>query len=149
MADFKKLIRSKGLSDIFLAASEILAILGLIGYYQTGITIFNPTLSSSVIAPLIVAIVFGALLCVIGSKAGKYIDYLLLLFVFLEYINSQITYVANILVAIDGSTLSSGFILTCLALFLAFVFALVSGILSKDEKSLLQSKDVLGEGEKK
>jgi hypothetical protein len=134
--DFKSIIKKKGLGDIFLLVALIATVCSLILYIKTGITVFNPKLSNSVIASLIAALVLEALLLAIGSKIGKYVVYLLLLYSLIEYINTQATYIANIFVAIDGSTFSAGFICTIISFILGVAGALVSGILAKDESEL-------------
>ena len=64
---------------------------------------------------------------------GVYSGYLLALMGFLYYIVSQVNYLANVFVAIDGTTISFPFILTAGSFLLAFVFMLLSGILGKKD----------------
>ena len=46
------------------------------------------------------------------------------------FIYSQVTYIANVFVAIDGYTFTAGFIATAVMYVLSFVFTLMSGILN-------------------
>lgn len=132
------IIKRKGLGDIFMAAALLLAIVGLILYCLTGATIFNPNLNSKVIASLGVAVGLSILFLVFSTKMGRYLVYLLLLFAFIEFINSQVTYIANVFVAIDGSTFSASFVGTFLSILLAAILAFVSGILTKDEAEIFR-----------
>lgn len=137
----KQFLWPKGLSDIFLLIALITTIAGLIGYVLTGITIFQTKLYNSVIVSLSVLLVLEILFLVFNSKMGKYACFVLSIYSLISYIGSQATYLANILVSIDGSTFSAGFILTILALILTFATTLVSAILAKDEQTLLAMEE--------
>ena len=80
----------------------------------------------------------GVGLSVIGIvtnwKPVKVLSYLAFFYAFFGFINSQATYVANIFVSIDGTTFSTGFILTAVAFVLAILTALVAVIATKTKK---------------
>lgn len=135
----KKLITKKGLSDIFLLAAWVMTICGLVGYMNSGVTDFNPSLSNAVIVPLSFLVALGVILLVYGSKYGKILYYAIAIYALVEYINTQATYITNVFVSIDGSTFSVGFILTIIALILAFGLSLTSAILAKDDLDLINS----------
>lgn len=139
---FLSLIRKKNWGDVFLALSFILALAGLILYLNFGTTIFNPTLSMKLVVVIIVCLCFEGILLLIGSKIGKYIVFLLLLYAFIEYLGTQITYIANVMVAIDGSSFSASFLVTSGALVFSSLFALVSAIMAFDEKKMFHQENV-------
>jgi hypothetical protein len=141
MEKVKYFMRHKTLSDAFLAAGFLFAILALVFYLKTGITDFNPKINSAATTSLIVVLVLSFLLLFFGSKNGKYLAFLLVLYSFIQYLSSQATYIANVFVAIDGSTFSAGFIVTFLMYVFSFSFFLVSGILGTDEIAYLMEKE--------
>ncbi len=133
METIKKMIKDKGLSDIFLALSLISSIIALIMYYQSGITDFTISLSSAVTGSLIAIIVLSVIFLVFSSKIGKYLTFVLWIFAFVSYISNQVNYIANVFVAIDGSSFSGGFICCMIFFIVGIASSLVSGILAKDE----------------
>lgn len=136
---FIKWFKTKDLSDAFLAGSFLCTLLSLILYCTTGTNEFATSLSSVLIAFLAVSLVLQLGLFYFGSKAGKYLSYLLLLYAFFYFIYTQITYIANVFVSIDGNSFSGGFIATIIFLLLAWALSLVAGILAKDEEDLIRS----------
>jgi hypothetical protein len=141
MDRLKKFLFPKSLSDIFVALSLIASVCALTGYLKTGVTIFNPVLEKAVIITAGIGIGLNFIFLVFNSKIGKYSCYLIMLFSFIEYLSSQITYVANIFVAIDGSTFSAGFIFTCVSFILAWVLDLTGAILADDEVDVWNGKE--------
>ena len=137
--------RLTSLSSIFLALGVVLEAIGLIAYAVKGVDEFNDALSLPVLILAISALALSLFLY--ASKAffsdssvvnpifevGVYSGYLLALMGFLYYIVSQVNYLANVFVAIDGTTISFPFILTAGSFLLAFVFMLLSGILGKKD----------------
>lgn len=123
----------RGLSFLFSVASLVFAVVTLILYVNTGIDEFTTSLSAKFIALLIVFCVLAVIFSVCEIKLGKYAMYLVGFWAWLEYIISQVNYLANILVSIDGSTFSAAFICTVLFGALAWVCALVSAILQKQD----------------
>ena len=137
--------RLTSLSSIFLALGVVLEAIGLIAYAVKGVDEFNDALSLPVLILAISALALSLFLY--ASKAffsdssvanpifevGVYSGYLLALMGFLYYIVSQVNYLANVFVAIDGTTISFPFILIAGSFLLAFVFMLLSGILGKKD----------------
>ena len=64
------------------------------------------------------------------DKPIRYVAYLFCLYAFMWFIYSQVTYIANIFVAIDGYTFSGGFIATAVMYVLSFLFTLLAAILN-------------------
>ena len=62
---------------------------------------------------------------------GILIDYLFALLAFMFYVTTQVNYLANVMVSIDGTTISASFIFTFLFYLIGFVLILISGITSK------------------
>lgn len=126
-------LKNRGLSDIFIILALIFGVINLILYLNFGATIFNPKLSGSVTGSLISIIVISSLALLLNSKLLKYATFLVYLYSFVEYINTQVTYITNIFVGIDNTEVTSSFICLMIFFVLGLAFSLVSGILSKDE----------------
>ena len=129
----KEMLCRRGISFWFMLASFVLALAALVLYLLTGTNDFTPSLSGKVICLFSLSLAGAALFSVLEVKAGKYAVYLIGLGAWLEFIISQVNYLTNIFVSIDGSTFSSGFILTFICGALAWAFALVSAIAQKKE----------------
>ena len=129
-------------SVISLFAGILLETVGLIVYSQTGVNDFNEKLSTPVLVFAIVAVVFGAILLFLkafvldrllrGSfEILPWVNYLFALLGLVYYIGSQVNYLANVLVSIDGNSISAAFVITLCMLLLSSVAFLVAGILVK------------------
>ncbi len=129
MAKIVGFFKTKKIGYYFLLPAFVSALAGLVLYLRTGVTIFTPTLSDSVIISLAIGLFLNAVLFVFEIKTLKYGLYLLFLYSCLSFLASQATYIANVLVSIDGTTFSSSFIAEALLLALAWIFALISAIL--------------------
>ena len=99
-------------------------------YRENGVTSFNPELNTGAIAYVAVCLALCALSLVVDFKPIRYVAYLFCLYAFMWFIYSQVTYIANVFVAIDGYTFTAGFIATAVMYVLSFVFTLMSGILN-------------------
>ena len=64
----------------------------------------------------------------VDIKPLRYISYFLYLYAFMGFIYSQVNYIANVFVAIDGNTFTAGFIATAVCLVLAFGIMLAAAI---------------------
>lgn len=128
MAAIKKFIVSRGLGYWISVLPLALGFAALALYHENGINEFCTELKSSVM----VGLWFAAAVCVIAfffdSKTLRYISYLLYLFSFLGFIGSQVNYIANVMVSIDGTSFSSGFVATAVCFVLAIVFMLAAAI---------------------
>jgi hypothetical protein len=133
-------IQNKNWGDLIFALAFLALIGALVGYLVSGVTIFAPSLSQKVLIPLILLVVLAALLLVFGSKLGKYAVFMITIYAFIEYLKTQATYLANIIVSIDGSTFSTGFILTSVCFALALILSLTSAIMAPDEVDLVKGK---------
>ena len=131
----------KSLSGILMIISIVASIAALILYILTGVTPFTPKLSTPVIIFLSIGIPFGIASIFIPkfSKQIKYLAYIMFLFAFLMFVVAEITYIANIFVAIDGTSFSASFIITFIMLIASFVLALISG--NKEEDRLERKED--------
>lgn len=136
--------KKKGLGDIFLALSFVASLLGLLFYVIYGKTRFNPELSNEVIVPSILLIVAIALLGFIGFKEGKFIAFCFSIYVLIEYITTQATYIANVFVAIDGNSFTPQFLVALLGYLLTLILLLLSYLFTK-RFSLKEDKEVLHE----
>ena len=99
-------------------------------YRENGVTSFNPELNTGAIAYVAVCLALCALSLVVDFKPIRYVAYLFCLYAFLWFIYSQVTYIANVFVAIDGYTFTAGFIATAVMYVLSFVFTLIAAILN-------------------
>lgn len=129
----KKWMFPKGIADLLLALGFLFAIGSLIGYLVSGVNIYVKEYYVQVIVGLILVLVVEALSLVVSTRLGKYLAYLLCLYSLVEYISSQIIYISNVLVSIDGSTFSAGFILTTICFVFSLGLSLASGIMTKEE----------------
>lgn len=104
----------------------LLFLIALAAYALTGRNEFNTELSMKVIAPLGIAAGLEVISLFKGIQIMEYAAYLCGLYAWLEYLCSQIYYIVNVFVAIDGTTFSAGFVLTTAAGLLAWIFALLA-----------------------
>lgn len=144
--------RIKDSSVILLLVSMLFQLVSLILYGATGLTEFTAELSSAVLAYGILSLISGAgivLITVLGIcekytkkvlDIGIYVVYLFGLLAWLFYITSQVNYLVNIFVAIDGTKLTAAFILTVLFFLFAWFAALVSAILYRASNKLSEAK---------
>lgn len=134
MDAFKKLITAKrGISFYFIAASFVCALVTLILYLTTGITSFTPVLSGKVLALMWINLILNFAVAVVEVKPAKYAAYVIGLWAWLEFVISEMAYITNVFVSIDGNSFSVTFILTVVFGALSYVFALVSAILQREE----------------
>ena len=127
----KSFLAGRGVGYYLALPALVFGVLAYVLYAKNGITEFNPSLSQKAI----IAVFVGAALCLVSlffeCKPVKYLAYLAYLYAFMAFLNSQITYIVNVFVSIDGSTFSAGFILTAVSFLLAMLLALVAAILTK------------------
>lgn len=137
----KKIIDSK--PSFFLLASSILfAFLSLIFYAVFGKTIFNPKLDSLVFVFLGLVISTGIISIFLPSKLVESFSFYFSILSILFYFRTQATYIANVFVAIDGTTFSASFLMT----FFSFILTMVLAVLAmsfekKDFPSFRKEKD--------
>lgn len=136
----KQIFAERGLGFYLAVPAIVFAVLALVWYRGNGVTEFSPQLNSSAVACLIV----GMALCVLSmaadvvpgrwvsaaAKPVRYAAYLVELYAFLMFLYSQVTYIANVFVSIDGNSFTAGFIATAVFFVLAAAFTLVSAALN-------------------
>lgn len=110
-----------------LNAAALLLMLGALAVYAaTGRNEFNTALSMKVIVPLCVAASLEAICVLREIELLEYAAYLCGLYAWLQYLCSQVYYIVNVFVAIDGTMFSAGFLATTAAGLLAWVLALAA-----------------------
>ena len=108
MEKVKKFLSGKGVGYYLTLPSIAFCIAALCLYRENGVTSFNPELNTGAIAYVAVCLALCALSLVVDFKPIRYVAYLFCLYAFMWFIYSQVTYIANIFVAIDGYTFSGG-----------------------------------------
>lgn len=129
MEKIKKFLAGKGIGYYLTVPALVFCVVALCLYCKNGITSFSPELNTSAIAYICVCIALCAISLAVDFKPVKYIAYLLCLYSFMWFIYSQVTYIANVFVAIDGYTFTGEFIGTLVFFVLSFVFVLLAGVL--------------------
>lgn len=122
------------ISFFFLVLSVVFQAISLAFYWKTGLTEFTAEYSSAVFYFGIAALLLGFILMISNIIPGRkkfrgiwiFIVYLLGLLAWLFYITSEVNYIVNILVSIDGTKLTSTFILTVVFFAISWMAALIS-----------------------
>ena len=130
MEKIKKFLAGRGVGYYLTLPAILFCIAAVCLYSRTGVTSFNPELNKNAIAYVVAGLALCAVSLVVDFKPIRYIAYLFCLYAFMWFIFSQVTYIANVFVAIDGYTFTAGFIATAVMYVLSFVFTLMSGILN-------------------
>lgn len=132
----KKFIITRGVGYFLTLPALVFVIVALCLYSDNDVPSFSGGLYASVIAFSIIAIVlclitlfldFG--IFAIAMKPVKYIAYLFCLAAFMWLIQSQVAFISNVFVAIDGEEFTSAYIAMFVMFALAFVFLLFAAIL--------------------
>lgn len=131
MEKIKKFIAGRGVGYYLSLLAVVCGILAGTMYMSTGVTPFNPELDTSALVCIWLAVAMCAVTIVFDFKDIRYIAAMIFLYGFMAYIYSQVTFIANVFVAIDGYTFSAGFYATFIFALLSFVVALLAGILTK------------------
>ena len=126
----KKHLSGKGLGYYLALAALLCSLVALILYRKTGITQFSSSLSSSALTCLWICMALCAVSLVFENKLIKYVAYLICFYGFFGYLQSQVNYIANVFVGIDGNSFTGGFIATLVFFLLAVVLTLLSAALS-------------------
>lgn len=151
----KNFFKERGLGFYLAIVAMIIAIITIFLYKAIGITVFSPTLNQQTILFLILGSVVIAISLVMSLISNKninmftrlvrYIAYLMYLYAFIMFIYSQINFIANVFVAIDGNSFSGTFILTLIFYILACVLTVVSSGLNSytpwNKKKLAKEDD--------
>ncbi|MDD2957086.1 MAG: hypothetical protein PHE06_02915 [Lachnospiraceae bacterium] len=124
--NFRRRADVKGFVPLIFACVLFLAEIFI--YRAYGKNEFAPTLSGKALGGWIAAVVICGILIIWKNKALTYGAYLCGLYAWLEFLTSQINYIANVFVAIDGSRFSISFIVLVLVGLAAWAMALVSAM---------------------
>ncbi len=131
MDKIKNFLVGRGVGYYLSLLAVVCGMLAGILYICTGVSSFNPDLNVSALVCIWVAVVMCAVSAVFDFKDIRYVAAMLFLYGLLMYIDSQVTYIANVFVAIDGYGFTAGFLSTLIFSLLSFVVALLAGILTK------------------
>lgn len=131
MNAIKKFIAGRGVGYYLSLLAVVCGAAAGILYSCTGISSFNPEYNAGVFVCVWSGVALCAVTAVFDFKNIRYIAAMLFLYGFMWYIYSQVTYIANVFVAIDGYGFTAGFIATFTFSFLSFVLALFAGIFTK------------------
>ena len=127
----KGFLKGKGVGYFLLLPAIVCVVMAYVLYTENGITLFNPELNTDALLYLEIAIIFCVLSLIFNWKVTTYAAYLACLYAFIWFISSQVTYITNVFVAIDGTTFTTGFILTAAFYVIACVLMLLAGIFAK------------------
>ena len=130
-----KFFQKKTVGFYLVLAGGLFSLCSLIVYGLTGKTEFSPDLDSVVFVTGGLAIAFAIASCFYEHKLIRDASFLLALYSFIEFIGTQANYIANLITAIDNSSVSIGFVFSVIFFFLAFVCYLVSVFLTKKKKT--------------
>ena len=146
----KTFLRERSLGFYLAIPAMIIAFITIFLYKKIGITVFSPTLNKETILFLILGIIFTVISLGMTfvpfryvnmfSKLVRFIAYLFYLFAFLMFIYSQVNFIANVFVAIDGNTFSGTFILTMVFYILA---CLLTGLSAGLDNCIPWNKKIL------
>ena len=128
----KKVIEQKP-SFFLLISGFLFALLSLILYAVFGKTIFNPELDPLVFVFLGIGMTWSFSAFFLPNKLTESFSFFFYLLAFLFYLKTQVTYIANIFVAIDGTTFSASFLMTFLSFFLSMVLSVLAMSFEKKE----------------
>ena len=139
MDRIKSFFRERSLGFYIAFPAMAIALVTIFLYKKIGVTVFSPTLNKETILFLILGISCVAVSLVMSFIPCRYVKmftklvhfaaYLMCLYAFLMFVYSQINFIANVLVAIDGNSFSGEFILTMVFYILAcFLVALSAGL---------------------
>lgn len=131
MDKIKNFLAGRGVGYYLSLLAVVCGMLAGILYICTGVSSFNPDLNVSALVCIWVAVAMCAVSAVFDFKDIRYVAAMLFLYGLLMYIDSQVTYIANVFVAIDGYGFTAGFLSTLIFSLLSFVVALLAGILTK------------------
>ena len=131
MDKFKNYMASRTAADWVMVLAAVVLVVAAVLYSQTGAQpAFRITVSGGVVAACVIAALLALASAALQWDILGYVAYLLALWSLLQFIVTQLSYIANVLVAIDGNTFTPAFIATAVLLAVAAVMALVSAILT-------------------
>lgn len=143
-----KYIKTRRIGWWICLGAAVCALLELIIYLTTGTNSFNSDYSVPCIVGVIIGFVFAVASLVMDNRIGAFAAYVILLYGFIGYVASQINLISNILYGVDGTLFPASLLVGLIFAALAFVLALVAGILLKPKAKESACK-VIMEGEKR
>lgn len=131
MGAIKKFVTERGLGYWLSFAAIALGFVALGLYYKCGVNDFATELSSSVIAAVWAAAALAVIAFVIDLKVVRYVSYLVYLYAFIAFIGTQVNYIANVLVSIDGNSFTPDFLGAAICFALAAFVMLAAAITTR------------------
>lgn len=128
-----KLNLNRGPIIIFQLGSILFSILFLLFYIFFGNTVFHPSYEIEIFIFSIVVLLLSVFSFIYPNKIIEEVNFAFSLLAFIFYINTQLTYITNIFVGIDNTSISIGFVFNFLFGILSFSFILTSSILEKND----------------
>ena len=141
MDKIKAFFKGKGICYYLMFGAFACGLAALIIYISTGVTEFTPELDGAVTASYIVYLVICVAALVVDLRIVKYLAAAVGLFSVLRFIVFDINYITNLLVSIDPTPVTAGFVLSIIFGVLCFGISLAAGILTKSGLSPLIKED--------
>ena len=136
----KKKLSEFGIGFYLTVVAIIFTVLAAVFYSKSGVTDFAKDLDNQVVIISIISAVIALISMVLEVipnnivkltvKPVRYVSFLMTLYAYIAYLGTQATYIANLLVAIDPTPVTSGFVMTNAFFVLAAVLTLVSACLN-------------------
>lgn len=130
----KKVKKGKSIGYFLTIPAVILGLLSIYLYTQNGVTVFSPKLDNNVILVFGIATALSAINLLVEWKGFKYLSYLTFLYALILFIGTQVNYITNVFVSIDGYTFSDGFIRTLGVMIVTVVMQLLAAVTTKKRR---------------
>ncbi len=131
MNRIKSFFKGKRTGYYLMFAALASGIAALATYLNTGVGEFTPKLDGAVTLSYAIFAVFCAAALILDLRIIKYLCFSTGLFALLRFIVFDINYITNLLVSIDPTPVTAGFVLTVVFGIIAMGTALAAGILTK------------------
>lgn len=131
---FVNFIKTRKAYYWLILAATLSALIALVAYLIGGKTQFTPDYSVRAIIGGVLGVAFGVLSLIITWRAAVFISYLFSLFACICYITSQINLIGNLIYGVDGSTVPPAMAIFIVFSLVAFITALLAGIMMKPKK---------------
>lgn len=133
MKMIKKFFVGRKVSEYLMLATCVLGIVAIVFYTATGVNNFNPNYSALYFAMTIIAVTLAAVSFVLPLRVCNFAAYLCFLVAIIEYVITQVNYIANLIYSVDGEIVSAGLVIIIICLVFGMVASLVAGILNKHD----------------
>lgn len=124
-------LKSRSVAYYIAFASVLCGLIALIVYAAAGTNNFAPTLSASVIVPLVIGTVIGIFSMVKTYKLALLAQYVVYLYGFISVFIVNINLIANLLYNVDGSSVPASFFVIAIFALIATFGSLTAGIMTK------------------